>query len=95
MCTNIRIKFLSWACMYSTLQVFGKRVIQANPSEFDERLFSDIIILVQITFERETDRQRLRQRDRKTETERDRNRQADRQRRRRRKDVVNQCPSLI
>ena len=37
MCRNIGIKFLSWACTF-----LGKRVIQTNPSKFDERLFSDI-----------------------------------------------------
>ena len=28
--------------MYTTLKFLGKRVIQTNPSKFDERLFSDI-----------------------------------------------------
>ena len=73
--------------MYTTLQVFGKCVIQANPSEFDERLFSDTYFCRLRLRERQTDRQ--------TDRETDRNRQTDRQRRRRRKDVVNQCPSLI
>ena len=50
MCRNIRIKFLSWAYMYRTLKFLGKRVIQANPSKFDERLFPDIVF-EQITFE--------------------------------------------
>ena len=48
MCRNI-IKFLSWAYMYVTLRFLGKRVIQTNPSTFDERLFSDIYL-------KETDR---------------------------------------
>ena len=33
-----------------TIKFLGKHVIQTNPSEFDERLFSDIIFM-QITFE--------------------------------------------
>ena len=37
--------------MFTTLTFLGKRVIQTNPFKFDERLFSDIIIFVQITFE--------------------------------------------
>ena len=44
MCRNIRMKFLSWAYMYTTLRYLGKRVIQTNPSKFDERLFSDIYL---------------------------------------------------
>ena len=44
MCRNIRIKFLSWAYMYTTLKLIGKRVIQTNPSKFDERLFSGIYL---------------------------------------------------
>ena len=46
MCRNIifRIKFLSWAYRYTTLKCLGKRVIQTNPSKFDERLFSDIYL---------------------------------------------------
>ena len=44
LCKNIRIKFLSWAYMYTTLTCLGKRVIQTNPSKFDERLFSDIYL---------------------------------------------------
>ena len=43
MCRNIRIKFLSCAYMYPTLKCLGKRVIQTNPSKFDEMLFSDNI----------------------------------------------------
>ena len=39
MCRNIRTKFLSWAYMYTTLKYLGKRVIQTNPSRFDENLF--------------------------------------------------------
>ena len=35
MCRNIRIKIISYV---------GKRVIQTNPSKFDERLFSDIYL---------------------------------------------------
>ena len=30
--------------MYTTLKNLGKRVIQTNPSKFDERLFSDIYL---------------------------------------------------
>ena len=30
--------------MYTTLKFLGKRVIQTNPSEFDEMLFSDIYL---------------------------------------------------
>ena len=30
--------------MYTTLTFLGKRVIQTNPSKFDERLFSDIYL---------------------------------------------------
>ena len=30
--------------MYKTLSFFGKRVIQTNPSKFDERLFSQTYI---------------------------------------------------
>ena len=70
MCRNIRIKFLSWAYMYTTVTFLGKRVIQTNPSKFDERLFS------------ETERQRQKQRQRDRETERQR--QTDRQRQRQR-----------
>ena len=44
MCRNTKIKFLSWAYMYTTLKFLGKRVIQTNPSKFDERLFSDIYL---------------------------------------------------
>ena len=44
MCRNIIIKFLSWAYMYITLSILGKRVIQKNPFIFDERLFSDIYL---------------------------------------------------
>ena len=29
--------FPAWAYMYTTLKHFGKRVIQTNPSKFDER----------------------------------------------------------
>ena len=47
MCRNIRIKFISWAYMYTTLTVLGKRVIQTNPSKFDEMLFWDILRLKQ------------------------------------------------
>ena len=50
-CRNLGIKFLSWAYMYTTLRFLGKCVIQTNPSKFDERLFSNIYIFVQITFE--------------------------------------------
>ena len=32
------------AYMYTTLKCLGKRVIQTNPSKFDERLFSDIYL---------------------------------------------------
>ena len=42
MCRNIRIKFLSWTYMYTTIKNLGKHVIQTNPSKFDELLFSDI-----------------------------------------------------
>ena len=38
MCRNIRIKFLSWAYMYTILSFLGQLVIQTNPSKFDERL---------------------------------------------------------
>ena len=34
--------------MYTTLTFVGKRVIQTNPSKFDEKV---IVIFVQITFE--------------------------------------------
>ena len=44
MCRNIIIKFLSWAYMYITLSILGKRVIQTNPSKFYERLFSAIYL---------------------------------------------------
>ena len=44
MCKNIRIKFLSWAYMYTTLTFLGKRMIQTNPSKSDEMLFSDIYL---------------------------------------------------
>ena len=44
MCRHIRIKFLSWEYMYTTLKLLGKRVIQTNPSKSDERLFSDIYL---------------------------------------------------
>ena len=44
MCRNIRIKFVSWAYMSTTLRYLSKRVIQTNPSKFDERLFSDIYL---------------------------------------------------
>ena len=78
MCRNIRIKFLSWAYMYTTVTFLGKRVIQTNPSKFDERLFS----------ETERQRQKQRQRDRETETDRqtdrDRGRETERQRHRHR-----------
>ena len=30
--------------MYTILKFLGKRVIQTNPSKFDERLFSDIYL---------------------------------------------------
>ena len=30
--------------MHTTLKSLGKRVIQTNPSKFDERLFSDIYL---------------------------------------------------
>jgi len=30
--------------MYTTLKLLGKRVIQTNPSNFEERLFSDIYL---------------------------------------------------
>ena len=30
--------------MYTTLKVLGKRVIQTNPSKFDESLFSNIYL---------------------------------------------------
>ena len=40
LCRNIRIKFLSWAYMYTTLE----RVIQTNPSKLDEMLFSGIYL---------------------------------------------------
>ena len=43
-CRNIRIKFLSWAYMYTTLNFLGKRIIQTNTSKFDERLFSEIYL---------------------------------------------------
>ena len=33
MCRNIRIKFLSWAYMSTTLRFLGKRRIQTNPSK--------------------------------------------------------------
>ena len=33
MCRNIRIKFLSWAYMYTILKFVGKHVIQTNPQE--------------------------------------------------------------
>ena len=33
MCRNTRIKFLSWAYMYTTLRSLGKRVIQTNQRE--------------------------------------------------------------
>ena len=36
-CGNIRINFLLWAYMYTTLKCLGKRVIQTNPSKLDER----------------------------------------------------------
>ena len=49
MCRNIRIKFISWAYMYTTLTFLGKRVIQTNPSERD----------------RQTDRQRQREKERR------------------------------
>ena len=45
-CRNISIKFLPWAYMYTTLNFVGKRVIQTNPSELDERLFSDIYLCI-------------------------------------------------
>ena len=44
MCRNIRIKFLSWVSMYTTLTFLGTRVIQTNPSKFDKRLFPDIYL---------------------------------------------------
>ena len=69
--------------MYTTIKLLGKHVIQTNPSKFDDSLFSDIIIFVQITFETrkrntgfcfqaETDRQRqkIRQTDRESHTKR-------------------------
>ena len=51
MCRNIGIKFLPWTYMYTAINFLGKHVIETNQSKFDERLFSDIIIFVQITFE--------------------------------------------
>jgi len=30
--------------MYTTIKVLGKHVIQTNPSQFDEGLFSDIFV---------------------------------------------------
>ena len=30
--------------MYTTIKFLGKHVIQANPSKFDERLFSDMYL---------------------------------------------------
>ena len=36
--------------MYTIISCLGKYVIQTNPFQFGERLFSDIIIFVQITF---------------------------------------------
>ena len=48
---NIGNKFLLWTYMYTTINFLGKHVIQTNPPKLDERLFSHIIIFVQITFE--------------------------------------------
>ena len=44
MCGNIRIKFLLWTYMYTTIKFLGNNVIQTNPSKFAERLFSDIYL---------------------------------------------------
>ena len=33
MCRNIRVKFISWVYMYTTLKCLGKRVIQTNPTD--------------------------------------------------------------
>ena len=44
MCRNIRIKFLSWAYMYTTFRFLGKHMIQTNLSVFDERLFRPIFV---------------------------------------------------
>ena len=54
MCRNIRIKFLSWAYMYTTLNYFlGKRVIHTNPSKFEERSFSDIHVCADYVWKKE------------------------------------------
>ena len=42
LCINITIKFLPWAYMYTEIKFLGKRMIQTNPSKFNERLFSDV-----------------------------------------------------
>ena len=41
---DIGNKFLSWTYMYTSIKLLGKRMIQANPSKFDERLFSDMYL---------------------------------------------------
>ena len=37
MCRKIRINFLLWAYMYTTLKFVGKSLIQTNPSKSDKR----------------------------------------------------------
>ena len=44
MCRNIRIEFISWTYMYTTLKFLGKRVIQTNLSKFNEKLFWGIYL---------------------------------------------------
>ena len=67
--------------MYTTLKYLGKRVIQKNPSNFDERLFSDIYLCRlrlkqgREIYEREVERGRERGREGVVERERERERE--------------------
>ena len=46
MCRNIRIKFLSWAYMYTILKFVGKHVIQTNPQERERDISVSVCVFI-------------------------------------------------